>query len=298
MDFYSLKTNTYEQIVKQDREQFEKVTEIKQEKTQMYHRRKNYATYVKQVHIPTVSKKKSMEMQTLISGTKHPVKNAVKISPGANVSKGSFFFKRQSQSQGYIRNPNAYLETQLPNINPRDISESQNGNQKFENPESQMNINRLYKSSSYHNVRSSYVSNIRSQNSNKREGNLGHLDQWDEDRKRIVRQKPPAKDYLSELRSQRLAKEKNTSAQEKISLVMTNTKLSKLEKLQRIREETGTLERKAIDKDRQQHNQQSGENDQTAEEFNRRFDNVDQANGMLLDAIKAKLAILDEENEN
>ena len=63
----------------------------------MYDRRLNYSKYVKSVHIPSVSAKKSMELQSLISGMKHPVKSAVKVSPGTRVIKG-FFSKRGSRS--------------------------------------------------------------------------------------------------------------------------------------------------------------------------------------------------------
>ena len=123
MDFYALRSHTYEQVVQKDKLQLQKNAVVKVEKKQMYDRRRNYSKYVSSVHVPPVSQKKSMQMQSLISGIKHPVKSAVKVTPGTRVLKG-FFSKRGSRSQGYVRNPNAYQEGRLPELINRDISES------------------------------------------------------------------------------------------------------------------------------------------------------------------------------
>lgn len=45
----------------------------------------SYARYVREMHIPNKSKKKEKELQELISTLKHPVRNPVRISPGAEV---------------------------------------------------------------------------------------------------------------------------------------------------------------------------------------------------------------------
>ena len=73
---------------------------------------------------------------------------------------------------------------------------------------------------------------------------------------------------------------------------MINKKLTNLEKLQKIKEETGRMERISLENDRQ-----SGQPPSNNHQILQRFDGVDEANGMLLDAIKAKLAILDSQNE-
>lgn len=53
------------------------------------------------------------------------------------------------------------------------------------------------------------------------------------------------------MRKQRLERESNQTSQEKINYVMMNKKLSNLEKLQRIKEETGRMERLSLENDRQ-----------------------------------------------
>ena len=154
---------------------------------------------------------------------KHPVKNAVKVTPGTRVVKG-FFSKRGSRSQGYVRNPNAYAEGRLPELINRDISESQNGLADTDNRdhESQMNLNRLYKSSSYKDIHNQYLQGKNGYGSRKYvSGSLNHLVKLDYDaenrrQKRSRDGLPPVKDYLAEMRRVRLDKENNATAQEKI----------------------------------------------------------------------------------
>jgi len=52
------------------------------------------------------------------------------------------------------------------------------------------------------------------------------------------------------MRAQRIDRESKQTSQEKINLVMMNKKLTNLEKLQKIKEETGNMERLAGENDR------------------------------------------------
>ena len=78
---------------------------------------------------------------------------------------------------------------------------------------------------------------------------------------------------------------------------MTSTKLSGLEKLHAVRDEAARIEKKALEKDRTMA-EDAGEyiregSQQT--QIQAEFEKVDEVNGLLLDAIKAKLAILDQQ---
>lgn len=80
---------------------------------------------------------------------------------------------------------------------------------------------------------------------------MDHLEKYTENHEKLKAPKPPVKDYLAVIRAQRLDRESKQTSQEKINLVMNNKKLSNLEKLQRIKEETGRMERLAGENDRQ-----------------------------------------------
>ena len=62
MDFYALRSQTYENVVQKDKLELKKNDVDKVEKKQMYDRRRNYSKYVSSVHVPLVSQKKSMQM--------------------------------------------------------------------------------------------------------------------------------------------------------------------------------------------------------------------------------------------
>ena len=199
----------------------------------MLDRRKNYSKYVTQVHVPIVSTKKQMELKSLISLQRHPVKNCNRVSPGTQVDRG-FFSKRGSRSAGYVRNPKAYPEGLLPSIDMNiDVNESQGGNGTEFVQNQHMNMKGLYKSASYQNSRKSYVSEKRKID-NKNKGNLDHLEKYNDDiiiERRPKVSKPPVKDYLGLIRAQRIDRESKQTSQEKINLVMQNKKLNPLEKL-------------------------------------------------------------------
>ena len=82
------------------------------------------ASYVKQVHLPPKSEKKAHELQSLVAGLRHPVKQAVKAGPGAPLDNTFFAARRTAQSaphnrpgrRGYQRNPKAYAAGVLPPI--------------------------------------------------------------------------------------------------------------------------------------------------------------------------------------
>lgn len=46
-------------------------------------KKNNYAQYVKEVHVPSVSFKKQQEMKNLKDRLKHPVRESQRVSPGA-----------------------------------------------------------------------------------------------------------------------------------------------------------------------------------------------------------------------
>ena len=78
---------------------------------------------------------------------------------------------------------------------------------------------------------------------------------------------------------------------------MTSKKLSGLEKLQAVRDEAARIEKKAFDKERTAP-EDAGEYIRERSQQTRiqaEFEKVDEVNGLLLDAIKAKLAILDQQ---
>jgi hypothetical protein len=135
----------------------------------------------------------------------------------------------------------------------KDVNESQGGNGTEFVPNQHMNIKSLYKSASYQNSRKTYVQDKR-KTENKSKGNLDHLEKYNDDiiiERRPKVSKPPVKDYLGMMRAQRMDRESKQTSQEKINLVMMNKKLNPLEKLQRIKEETGRMERESLEKDRQ-----------------------------------------------
>lgn len=122
VDLVGLRTQTYEQVVEKDREAKEATVLQKQGKAELLHRRKNYASYVKQVHLPPKSEKKAHELQSLVAGLKHPVKEAVRAGPGAPLDNTFFAARRSAQSaphlrgRSYQRNPKAYPDGVLPPI--------------------------------------------------------------------------------------------------------------------------------------------------------------------------------------
>lgn len=122
-----LRTQTYEQVVEKDREGRVAAQQEKQGKAELLHRRKNYASYVKQVHLPPKSEKKAHELQSLVAGLKHPVKESQKPDPRAPLDNSFFAARRNAQSapnmrrptpgqRAYQRNPNAYPPGTLPPI--------------------------------------------------------------------------------------------------------------------------------------------------------------------------------------
>ena len=84
--------------MEKDREVRVATLQERQEKAQLLHRRRNYASYVKQVHLPPKSEKKAHELQSLVAGLKHPVKQAVKAGPGAPLDNTFFGPRRDAQS--------------------------------------------------------------------------------------------------------------------------------------------------------------------------------------------------------
>jgi hypothetical protein len=56
----------------------------------------NYAKYVREMHLPSISDKKSRELKKLVETLHHPVRNTVKYPPG------SLIINKRSRS--YSRN--------------------------------------------------------------------------------------------------------------------------------------------------------------------------------------------------
>ena len=57
----------------------------RQNKLEMYNKKKQYAQFIKMAHQPNVDDKKKEELQDRINSLKHPVKQAVKVPPGTIV---------------------------------------------------------------------------------------------------------------------------------------------------------------------------------------------------------------------
>ena len=74
---------------------------------------------------------------------------------------------------------------------------------------------------------------------------------------------------------------------------MKNQKLSNLEKLQIVRDQAERIEKMAMDRERVPTEDQDAQGSQK-NPIQQEFQKVDEVNSMLLDAIKAKLAILDQ----
>lgn len=262
-------------------------------------------------------------MQALISGLRHPVKAQVKLAPSTHVSfEPQFFTKRGIRSAGVKSAAAAGEDFKLP-----DLKDSGKRNQET-SPLREV-VKNVYKSRSYKNVKSHFHHQRKEARENQWNPKLAHLERFYEDKiskktskqdKRLLEAEPPAgkppvKDYLREMREQREKLEEAKAPAEHLIDVINNRKLSKLEKLNRIKSETHKMELIAkqhptslqtmtneLPKSAREagtpgtaHYAQRMANyvDKPKQKIDQEFQKIDEANGMLLDAIKAKLAILD-----
>lgn len=62
------------------------MAEAKSELRQLLHdKKKSYAKYVKDVHVPAQSHQKAKELENLIERIKHPIRQSQRITPGTSV---------------------------------------------------------------------------------------------------------------------------------------------------------------------------------------------------------------------
>lgn len=212
VDLAGLRTQTYEQVVEKDREGKEATLQEKQGKVELLHRRRNYASYVKQVHLPPKSEKKAHELQSLVAALKHPVKQAVKPGPGAPLDNSFFAARRTAQSaphmrgaRPYQRNPKAYPDGVLPPIAEKNGQQADSGDAPGGLDGNRMDLKSLYKSNSYKNMQQAYVGGRMRR---LRGGALAHLEQVDGPG--ALRRAGP-RDYLNEIRDKRVARETKMS---------------------------------------------------------------------------------------
>ena len=114
-----------------------------------------------------------------------------------------------------------------------------------------MNLRRLYKSNSYKNTAQAYAGNQtrRAGRSVKAGGpntQLAHLEQVEGPG--AVRR--GARDYLNEIRDQRVARETKLSNVGKVKQVIKNEKLSNLQKLNMVKTQADKIERDALQRER------------------------------------------------
>lgn len=113
-----------------------------------------------------------------------------------------------------------------------------------------------------------------------------------------------ARDYLSEIRDKRVARESKMSNVGRVRNVIKNEKLSNLEKLNIVKTQADKIEQDALNRERQRAADQrlralAEDQDDALKRKDRiqhDFEQVDEVNQLMLDAIKAKLAILDHQN--
>ena len=105
----------------------------------------------------------------------------------------------------------------------------------------------------------------------------------------------PPRDYLNEIREQRITRESKQNVASRVRGVLKNQKLSNLEKLQMVRDQAERIEKEAMDRERTRPAEDQDAQGSQKNPIQQEFEKVDEVNSMLLDAIKAKLAILDQQ---
>ena len=106
-----------------------------------------------------------------------------------------------------------------------------------------MDLKQLYKSNSYKNMQQAYVGSRRRGG---RGGALAHLELVEGPG---AMRKPP-RDYLSEFRDRRVAREAKTSNAGKVRKLIKNEKLSTVEKLNLVKAQADQIERDALESER------------------------------------------------
>ena len=178
----------------------------------------------------------------------------------------------------------------------------------------QVDLRHLYRSSAYKNQRKAYVQTRAPRRTARGDSSLGvnpalaHLQESlppvslrrsVDDVEKIKEMKEKGKNYLAEQRQQRLARDKTRSAASRVKTVIKDPRMSALDKLKFVREQVDQIEAAAMNRERIPVKQSStGPSDQKnhnsrTDKIQNDFDKVDEVNKMMLDAIKAKLAVID-----
>ncbi|CDW78384.1 UNKNOWN [Stylonychia lemnae] len=288
------KTKTYQEVALYDLQQKEELETKEEMKKLLIEKKESYARYVREMHLPPRNKGKEQELQEMISSLKHPVRSSRKYPPGTDISA---IKRTRSSSRGGANHS-------------RNISINQNGDEDIPNN----NINIQEDSNGHSNERSLSLKR-------KMQRNNGLLAKpplhnafktiQNIENKANPDQKKPQTDYLKE---RRLKREKNISTGIKESWLksLNLKKLSKKEKFLKIKEKAREIEELALRKEQLMNakanndNMQSGGNQKSMHPMagatmggvkdERNIDETLEVNEMLIDAIKAKLAILDDIN--
>lgn len=79
------KTRAYERVIQAEQDERDRREELAESKKNLLEKKQMYGHYVRQSFLPEISREKEAQRQQLIEGLKHPVREAVKVSPGTHV---------------------------------------------------------------------------------------------------------------------------------------------------------------------------------------------------------------------
>lgn len=200
------------------------------------------------------------------------------------------------RGRSYQRNPKAYPDGFLPPIAEKNGQQAESQTGDAPGPDGdRMNLKQLYKSNSYKNMQQEY---IYGKGRRGRGGALAHLEQVDGPG--AMRRGGP-RDYLNEIRDKRVARETKMSNARRVRQLINNEKLSNLEKLNMVKTKADQIEQDALQREHQRtvdqrvraHAEDQDDALKRKDRIQQDFESVDEVNQLMLDAIKAKLAILD-----
>eukprot|EP00347_Sterkiella_histriomuscorum_P021530 403333656 len=311
-DLEKLQTKTYQEVALIDLQKKEEEETKEEMKKLLIEKKESYARYVREMHLPPKNKAKEQELQEMITALKHPVRSSRKIPPGTEIN--DMHRSRTMSRGGQAHSRNISMSQMSQNGNEEVAEQSQDAAQVITKRSQKHGIPRRNNNNfvpkpplpnGFH-TQSNQSMNLNNNNT---------LSQST---------RPVYTDYLKERRQKRELQYSQSGSAHKEHLrdswmkSLQNKKLSKKEKFIKIKEKAREIEEMALRKEQLlnvkgaidhygnlqnlSHNTSrkiihpaTGQVMGNARD-EKNIEDTLEVNEMLVDAIKAKLAILDDIN--